>query len=64
MYTSGNRQRFDIVNGRQLSLLIAPVLFFVLAALAVAARWYTRTVRRVNTVIEDVLCALALVCLR
>jgi hypothetical protein len=39
-------------------------VFFVLAALAVAARWYTRTVRRVNTVIEDVLCALALVCLR
>jgi hypothetical protein len=64
MATSDNKQRFDIVNGRQLSLLIAPVVFFVLAAVVVAARWYTRTVRRVNTVIEDVLCALALVCLR
>jgi hypothetical protein len=57
-----NRQRFDIVNGKQIALLVAPVVCFILAAAAVAARWYTRSVRRVNTVTEDALCLAALVC--
>lgn len=59
-----NNHRFDIVNGKQIALLVAPVLCFVLAAAAVAARWYTRSVRRVNTLTEDALCLAALVCLR
>lgn len=59
-----NRQRFDIVNGKQIALLVAPVICFILAAAAVAARWYTRSVRRVNTVTEDALCLAALVCIQ
>ncbi|KAH8730765.1 hypothetical protein GQ44DRAFT_699821 [Phaeosphaeriaceae sp. PMI808] len=55
-----NKQRFDIVNGKQVALLVAPVLAFLLASGAVAARWYTRSVRRVNTLIEDGLCLVAL----
>jgi len=58
-----NKHRFEIENGRQIALLAAPVLGFLLAALAVAARWYTRSVRRVNTVTEDALCLVALVSL-
>jgi hypothetical protein len=56
------KERFDIVNGKQIALLVAPVLCFVLASIAVAARWYTRSVRRVNTLWEDGLCLAALVC--
>jgi hypothetical protein len=55
------KERFDIVNGKQIALLVAPVLCFVLASIAVAARWYTRSVRRVNTLWEDGLCLAALV---
>jgi hypothetical protein len=58
-----NKHRFDIENGKQIALLVAPVLGFVLAAVAVAARWYTRSVRRVNTITEDALCLAALVSL-
>lgn len=53
--------RFDIINGKQLALLIAPLLCFVVASVAVAARWYTRSVRRINTLTEDVLMLAALV---
>jgi hypothetical protein len=53
--------RFDIVNGKQVALLVAPVLCFVLSSVAVAVRWYTRSVRRVNTLTEDALCLAALV---
>lgn len=56
-----NTQRFEIVNGKQIALLVAPLICFVLASAAVAARWYTRSVRRVNTVTEDALCLAALV---
>ena len=58
---SANSSRFDIVNGKQIALLVAPLLSFVAASAAVAARWYTRSVRRVNTPIEDVLMLAALV---
>jgi len=58
-----NKHRFEIENGKQIALLVAPALGFVLAALSVAARWYTRSVRRVNTVTEDALCLAALVSL-
>jgi uncharacterized membrane protein YoaK (UPF0700 family) len=63
---AGGTHRFDIVNGKQLVLLIVPIFTFVLASAAVAARWYTRSVRRINTLIEDGLCLAALVrwCLR
>ncbi|RMZ67621.1 integral membrane [Pyrenophora seminiperda CCB06] len=47
--------RFDIVNGKQLALLIAPIIFFLAAAVAVAARWHSRSVRRINTPAEDAL---------
>lgn len=53
--------RFDIINGKQLALLIAPLFCFVVASAAVAARWYTRSVRRINTLTEDVLMLAALV---
>jgi hypothetical protein len=53
--------RFDVVNGKQVALLVCPVLGFVLSSVAVAARWYTRSVRRVNTLTEDALCLAALV---
>jgi hypothetical protein len=53
--------RFDVVNGKQVALLVCPVIGFVLSSLAVAARWYTRSVRRVNTLTEDALCLAALV---
>lgn len=56
-----NSDRFDIVNGKQLALLIAPTICFVVAAAVVAARWYTRSVRRVNTLGEDALMLAALV---
>jgi hypothetical protein len=59
---AGTRQRFDIVNGKQIALLVVPVLSFVLASAAVALRWYTKSVRRVNTLTEDALCLAALVC--
>jgi hypothetical protein len=59
---AGSTDRFDIVNGKQIALLVAPVLCFVLASAAVALRWYTRSVRRVNTLTEDALCLTALVC--
>ncbi|KAH6865821.1 hypothetical protein BKA58DRAFT_227748 [Alternaria rosae] len=52
--------RFDIVNGKQLALLIAPTLCLAVAAAAVAARWYTRSVRRINTINEDALMLAAL----
>jgi hypothetical protein len=57
----GKNDRFDIVNGKQLALLIAPTLCLAVAAAAVAARWYTRSVRRVNTLNEDALMLAALV---
>ncbi|CAE7178916.1 hypothetical protein PTTW11_06446 [Pyrenophora teres f. teres] len=50
-----NKNRFDIVNGKQLALLIAPLICFLAAAAAVAVRWYTRSVRRINTPAEDAL---------
>jgi hypothetical protein len=56
-----NSDRFDIVNGKQLALLIAPTICFVVASAVVAARWYTRSVRRVNTLGEDALMVAALV---
>lgn len=55
------KDRFDIVNGKQLALLIAPTICFVAASAAVAARWYNRSVRRVNTLTEDALMLAALV---
>lgn len=55
-----HKQRFAIVDGRQIALLVAPVLCFLLACVAVAARWYTRSKRRVNTIFEDALCLMAL----
>jgi uncharacterized membrane protein YoaK (UPF0700 family) len=55
------KHRFDIVNGKQIVLLVLPVLCFVLALVAVAARWYTRSVRRVNSLANDGLCLAALV---
>jgi hypothetical protein len=56
-----NTDRFDIVNGKQLALLIAPLVCFAVASAAVAARWYTRSVRRINTLSEDALMLAALV---
>ena len=56
-----NSQRFDIVNVKQIALLVAPLVCFVLALAAVAARWHTRSVRRINTLTEDALCLAALV---
>lgn len=56
-----NKNRFDIVNGKQLALLIAPLVCFLAAAAAVAARWYNRSVRRINTPAEDALMLAALV---
>jgi hypothetical protein len=53
--------RFEIVNGKQIALLVAPVLGFALALVAVAARWYTRSTKRVNSLTEDALCLAALV---
>ncbi|USP81477.1 integral membrane protein [Curvularia clavata] len=60
MADTTTKDRFDIVNGKQLALLIAPTLCFVAASAAVAARWYTRSVRRINTVTEDALMLAAL----
>ncbi|KAF1911283.1 hypothetical protein BDU57DRAFT_507131 [Ampelomyces quisqualis] len=57
---AGTRRHFDIVNGKQIALLVVPVLSFALASAAVALRWYTRRVRRVNTLTEDALCLAAL----
>jgi hypothetical protein len=53
--------RFHVVNGKQVALLVAPVIGFFLSSVAVAMRWYTRSVRRVNTLTEDALCLAALV---
>jgi hypothetical protein len=53
--------RFEIVNGKQIALLVAPVVGFALALVAVAARWYTRSTKRVNSLTEDALCLAALV---
>lgn len=61
MAGTASTNRFDIVNGKQLALLIAPLLCFVAASAAVAARWYTRSVRRINTLTEDALMLAALV---
>ena len=59
-----NTSRFAIVNSKQVVLLVAPLLSFVAASAVVAARWYTRSVRRVNTLYEDSLMLAALVGLR
>jgi hypothetical protein len=56
-----NNSRFDIVNGKQVALLVAPLISLLAASVAVAARWYTRSVRRVNTLTEDSLMLAALV---
>jgi hypothetical protein len=53
--------RFDIVNAKQITLLVAPLIFFVAASVAVAARWWNRSVRRVNSLTEDALMLAALV---
>jgi uncharacterized membrane protein YoaK (UPF0700 family) len=53
--------RFAIVNGKQVVLLVAPLFAFVAASAVVAARWYTRSVRRVNSLYEDSLMLAALV---
>ena len=56
-----NNSRFEIVNGKQVVLLVAPLISLLAASVAVAARWYTRSVRRVNTLTEDSLMLAALV---
>ncbi|KAF1832082.1 hypothetical protein BDW02DRAFT_22615 [Decorospora gaudefroyi] len=54
-------QKFDIVNGKQMAIMVVPLLCFLLAIVAVASRWYTRSVRRVNTLTEDALMLAALI---
>ncbi|KAF2866962.1 hypothetical protein BDV95DRAFT_648047 [Massariosphaeria phaeospora] len=54
--TDLSRRRFDVVNGRQVILLVIPPIFFALATIAVAARWYARKLKRINTIWEDAFC--------
>lgn len=48
--------QFEIVNGAQLALLVIPPIFFALASIAVGLRWYARSLRRINSLVEDVFC--------
>lgn len=60
MTDAAQTERFDVVNGRQVTLLVAPLIFLALSSVAVAARWYARSMKRINSPIEDLLCLAAL----
>jgi hypothetical protein len=55
------KRRFDVVDGKQVLLLVIPPIFLVLATFVVAIRWHARKTKRINTLIEDVLCFCSLV---
>lgn len=54
-------QHFDIVNQKQVILLVVPPIFLALATVVVAARWHVRKTKRINTLAEDILVLCGLV---
>jgi hypothetical protein len=56
-----SKRSFDVVNSRQVILLVIPPIFLALATFVVAARWFVRKTKRINTLVEDVLCLCSLV---
>lgn len=56
-----SKRRFDVVNQKQIILLVIPPIFLALAAVVVAARWHARQSKRINTLVEDLLCLAGLV---
>jgi hypothetical protein len=57
-----SKRTFDVVNCRQVILLVIPPIFLVLATSVVAVRWIARKTKRINTLVEDALCLCSLVC--
>jgi hypothetical protein len=55
--------QFDVYNARQLALLIVPPIFLGFATVAVGLRWYARSLRRINSLVEDIFCLAGFVCL-
>lgn len=55
------KRRFDVVNQKQVILLVIPPIVLALATLVVAVRWHARKTKRINTLVEDVLCLCGLV---
>ncbi|KAF2678258.1 hypothetical protein K458DRAFT_409012 [Lentithecium fluviatile CBS 122367] len=55
-----SKRRFDVLNSRQVILLVIPPIFLALATLVVAIRWHARKTKRINTLVEDALCLCSL----
>ena len=56
------RRRFHVENDRQIILLVIPPICLIVATGVVIVRWRRRHMKRVNTLVEDLLVLLALVC--
>jgi len=56
-----SKRTFEVVNSRQVVLLVIPPIFLALATLVVVVRWLARKTKRINTLVEDVLCLCSLV---
>ena len=56
-----SKRSFEVVNSRQVVLLVIPPIFLVFATIVVAVRWIARKTKRINTLVEDVLCFCSLV---
>lgn len=55
------KRKFDIVDQKQVILLVIPPIFLALATLVVGIRWHARRTKRINTLVEDLLCLCGLV---
>ncbi|KAL5413085.1 hypothetical protein PMIN04_009600 [Paraphaeosphaeria minitans] len=56
-----SKRRFDVVNDQQIILLVIPPIFLAIATGVIIARWRERQVKRINTLVEDVLCICSLI---
>ncbi|KAF1964254.1 hypothetical protein BU23DRAFT_562109 [Bimuria novae-zelandiae CBS 107.79] len=55
------KRRFEVVNSQQVLLLVIPPIFLAAATVLVVLRWRARHMKRVNSLVEDLLCLCALV---
>ncbi|OAG11857.1 uncharacterized protein CC84DRAFT_57930 [Paraphaeosphaeria sporulosa] len=55
------KRRFDVVNDQQIILLVIPPIFLAIATGVVIVRWRDRQVKRINTLVEDILCVCGLI---
>ncbi|KAF2449546.1 hypothetical protein P171DRAFT_404885 [Karstenula rhodostoma CBS 690.94] len=55
------KRRFDVVNDQQIILLVIPPIFLAIATGVVIVRWRDRQVKRINTLVQDILCVCGLI---